>query len=277
MNNLKKLMIDKFVAISPEYSVRKASELMEHYKTDCFPVLENNKLIGIITSRNIRSSHPNRLVADAMSKKIITISSNCSPWEAKKLFDQYQVEYLVLIEDSKPLGVITKTQLRIELERYIDALTGLKTAEFLRYKAFELLQNGSEICIIFFDLDNFGKVNKIWGHIIGDKIICQVAQILIQSIDTKADLLCRYAGDEFSILTTKKINTVMELTARIDEALKKEQWPNNLKITFSSGIARGPQHITTPTEDLKNLVDRIINEASLASTETKHKKSIKAK
>ncbi|HBE77493.1 MAG TPA: diguanylate cyclase [Firmicutes bacterium] len=271
ITTVKEIMTEKLVTISPENSVRKAIGLMEHYKINCLPVIENNQLVGLITSRDVRLNHPNRLVADAMSRNVITIPLNCTLWEAEKLLNQYKIEHLVVIENNKPAGVITKTQLYIELGKYTDSLTGLNTADFLRYKALELLQKENEICIIFLDLDKFGEINKRFGHIIGDKILCGVAQILINSIDAKTDYLCRYAGDEFSILTTEPFNSAVKLTDQISNALKAENWPNKIKITLSSGIAGG-QRNTCRNKNLIKVVNNLINTASLASTKAKLEK-----
>lgn len=266
-------MTNELVTISPDHSVRKAIEMMENYKIGCLPVLENSQLVGLITSRDVRSNHPNRIVADAMSKKIITISPNCSLWEAEKLLNQYCIEHLIIVSDNSPVGIITKAQLYMELGKCIDPLTGLNTADFIRYKAFELLQQGNEISIIFCDVDNFGAINKAHGHIIGDKILCEVAQILIGLIDANTDYLCRYAGDEFSIVTTRHLDTVMDLTTRISDVFTKRNWPSDVKVTLSSGIARG-QRDTCNGTDLMKTVNNVINQASLASTKAKREKVI---
>lgn len=273
IRSIKKIMTNELVTISPDHSVRKAIEMMENYKIGCLPVLENSQLVGLITSRDVRSNHPNRIVADAMSKKIITISPNCSLWEAEKLLNQYCIEHLIIVSDNSPVGIITKAQLYMELGKCIDPLTGLNTADFIRYKAFELLQQGNEISIIFCDVDNFGAINKAHGHIIGDKILCEVAQILIGLIDANTDYLCRYAGDEFSIVTTRHLDTVMDLTTRISDVFTKRNWPSDVKVTLSSGIARG-QRDTCNGTDLMKTVNNVINQASLASTKAKREKVI---
>jgi IMP dehydrogenase len=270
---IKKIMTDKVITISPDCSVRKAIEMMEHYQIECLPVVESHQLLGLITSRDTRINHPNRLVADAMSKKIITLSPMDSLWEAEKLLNQYQVKHLIITEDNRLVGVVTKAQLYAELGKYIDSLTGLHTADFLRHKAFELLYEGKEITIIFFDLDNFGTINKEFGHIIGDKILCKVAEILFNSIEPNTDYLCRYAGDEFSILTIKHYDMALDLTARITDALQNEDWPHNLKVTLSSGIAEG-KPITGHKEDFNEVINRLINKASLASTRAKREKIV---
>lgn len=273
MTSIKEIMTGGVITISPECSVRKAIEMMDQYQIGCFPVVENNQLLGLITSRDTRINHPNRLVADAMSKKVITLSSKDSVWEAEKLLKQYKIEHLIVTEDNHLVGVVTKAQLYAELGKYVDSLTGLYTAAFLRHKALELLHEGKEITIIFFDIDNFGMVNKNFGHIIGDEILCKVAEILLNSINGDTDSLCRYAGDEFSILTIKHYHVALDLTAQITDAFRTADWPNNLKVTLSSGIAGGTP-ITGHHEDFVKLINKLINKASLASTKAKREKNV---
>lgn len=269
MPDIKKIMTGKLVTIGPENSVRTAIELMEHYKIGCLPVLKENQLIGLITSRDIKRAHPNRLVADAMSKNTVTITSDCSPWEAKKLMDQHEIERLIVVERGCPVGLVTKAQLYSELGKYMDPLTGLNRAEFLRYKALELMQAGQEICIIFFDLDNFGTINKEFGHVTGDEILCGIARILAAHLDTATDYLCRYAGDEFAIVSIKCLDEAKKLINRIFADLEAENWPQDIKVTVSVGIAGG-QRVSCRHGNLTKVINDLINMASLASTKAKH-------
>ena len=261
-------MTGKLVTISPEHSVRSAIERMEQYRIGCLPVLENDRLVGLVTSRDVKLSHPNRLVADAMSRNLITMASSCSLWEAEQLLNQYKIEHLIIVEKDSPVGVVTKAQLYAELGKHIDGLTGLRKADFLKYKALELLKTGKEICIIFFDLDNFGTVDKELGHIIGDEILVEVARIMTEQVDAKTDYLCRYAGDEFAIVSTKHLEGAKQLANRILTALGKDDWPYGIRVTASGGIAGG-QRSNCRNDDLNKAINNLINMASLASTKAK--------
>jgi len=64
------------------------------------------------------------------------------------------------------------------------------------YLQTELPQN---VAVIFIDIDNFKDVNDKLGHIMGDKVIEDIAVIIRTSFANK-DLICRYGGDEFCVL-----------------------------------------------------------------------------
>lgn len=50
------IMTREIITIAPYESIKKASEIMEECGIGCLPVIENEKLVGIITSRDIRGS-----------------------------------------------------------------------------------------------------------------------------------------------------------------------------------------------------------------------------
>ncbi|MFZ5435692.1 MAG: CBS domain-containing protein [Bacillota bacterium] len=257
------------LTIGPSESVEYAAALMNQHRIGCLPVVENGRLVGIITSRDVRCSHFNRLVADAMSKQVVVVSMECSLWEAKELLERHGIERLVVVKDRRPVGIVTKSQLYAELGKHVDALTGLDRAEFLQRKAAEFLQDEKEIAIIFLDLDNFGAIDKERGHVLGDKILQQVAQVLRSVVEDGIDYLCRYAGDEFAVVTTRPLEDAKKLALRMVTALAEESWPHGLKVTGSAGVAGGRRSGSRSEETKACAVSDLINMASLASTKAK--------
>jgi len=98
--------------------------------------------------------------------------------------------------------------LRSEIERlkkvnFIDALTGIYNKEYMQIRLSEEFakarRNGTQLSSIFIDLDDFKFINDTYGHIIGDKLIKEVASIL-KSLGRNEDVLARFGGEEFVIL-----------------------------------------------------------------------------
>ncbi|MCG0277329.1 MAG: GGDEF domain-containing protein [Thermanaeromonas sp.] len=270
MLSIRHLLSEKLYTIPSSASVRLAAAIMEQHHIGCLPVVDEGKLVGIITSRDIRRSHPNRLVADAMTKKVITIRPSASLWEAYNLLLQHQIERLVVADGGTVLGVITKAQVVAEFGKYIDPLTTLYRAEIFYQRAVELLEGGYEIAIIFLDIDNFGLINKEYGHVYGDIILRRTAEILKTVVDIKQDTLCRYAGDEFAIVTTRSLAKAKELAETIISAVAQEKWPCPVTITLSAGISGGRRSsLRNLTENPGYIIKHLVNMASLASAKAK--------
>ncbi len=268
------IMTERLVTAAPDYSVARAAALMEHFRIGSLPVVEESgRLVGILTSRDVRCSHPNRLLADAMSKDVVTVPPDCSLWEAKEVLERHGIERVVVVDESGcPAGILTKTRLYAELGQHVDALTGLNRADFLHQKAFELLQEGREIAFIFLDLDDFREIDKQHGHVFGDKILKQVAQVLKGEVEEGIDQLCRYAGDEFAILTGRPMGDARKLAHRVVTALARNAWPQGVRVTGSAGVAGGRREATRPESDVRSTISTLINMASLASSQAKREK-----
>lgn len=269
MLNVGEIMSTNMVTTGPAESVGRAAAVMNKLKIGGLPVVEEGRLVGIITSRDVRRSHPNRLVADAMSKGVITVPPECSFWGAKELMELHGIERLVVVKDGRAVGIVTKSLLYAEIGKHVDVLTGLNRAEFLQHKAAELLRGGQEIAIIFIDLDDFGAIDKKYGHIVGDEILRQVGSLLKSIIEDELDYLCRYAGDEFAVLTVRPLEEAKKLSLRMVSALAGESWPHGMKVTGSAGVAGGRR--SQVREETNNIysVRELINLASLASTKAK--------
>ncbi|ABO49551.1 diguanylate cyclase [Desulforamulus reducens MI-1] len=269
MNCVEQIMIRELITISPFDSVGRVVNVMEKHKIGGLPVLENKRLVGIITSRDVRKAHPNRLVADAMSREVVTVMPQFSLWQAKELMENHCIERLVVLKEDYPVGLITKSGLITELGKYTDALTGLPRAEFLYDKALEFLRKGQEIAIIFLDLDDFGFIDKQFGHVVGDEILRQMAQVLKGTTQDKLDYLCRYAGDEFAIVTIRPWEDAQRLAQGIVEAISLEKWPQLINVKGSAGVVGSQIMCCHSINREADVISDLFNMASLASTKAK--------
>ncbi|MEN2467194.1 diguanylate cyclase [Ornithinibacillus sp. JPR2-1] len=135
----------------------------------------------------------------------------------------------------------------------IDRLTGALTRKYLEDALQNTLdytrKNGNEFSIIMFDLDKFKGVNDRYGHQIGDKVLKEVSQIILENLDQNS-LLGRYGGEEFIIiLPSVNIADAQEIA----EALRSTVQDHKLlgdkqEITLSMGLASYPEHGQTVRE-----------------------------
>ena len=103
-------MIRNPITLDEGKTVRDAKQLMEQYSIGGLPVLSNGKLVGIITKRDIRfESNLETLVKDRMtSENLITVNSDTSNEDAKKILQEHRIERLLVVDKHNNLdGLIT--------------------------------------------------------------------------------------------------------------------------------------------------------------------------
>lgn len=103
-------MIVDPITLSPEASIETALQVMSEKNISGFPVTENNKLVGIITNRDLRFVDNVKLkVKDIMTKEgLITVKESVTREEARKLFQQHRIEKLLVVDAAQNLkGLIT--------------------------------------------------------------------------------------------------------------------------------------------------------------------------
>lgn len=250
-------------------SVGKAAIIMEKHGIGGLPVLDNGKLCGIITSRDVRRTHPNRIVADAMCKNVIHICESASLWDVISILEEKKLERLPVLDNCKLVGVVTKTNILVEVGRHTDPLTGLKTGSYIRSLAENILSEGNELTVIFFDLNDFGIINKTHGHVHGDRCLKIVGHVLAENTSDGLYFPGRYAGDEFIVVTTEKKEDAgfwaNEIIKKIVNLTKKHGVP----VTVAAGVAGGRREGTRAESHFSATIDDLINMASLASTLSK--------
>ncbi len=133
---------------------------------------------------------------------------------------------------NKLLNVQTQ-ELKDQAER--DPLTGALNRSGI--KAI-FIQDLPQLSIAFIDIDHFKQVNDIHGHAVGDDVLRKFSALLSEnSRDT--DFLARWGGEEFLLVCP---NTTLAKTRTLAEALRElienYQWPNDIKLTSSFGIAQ---------------------------------------
>lgn len=101
-------IIRDVITINKEATVGEAAEIMRRHKISGLPVVEDNRLIGIITGRDVRFANPSIRVEEAMTKDVVVASPSVTPEEAVELMKKHRVEKLPVVDDDKRLvGLIT--------------------------------------------------------------------------------------------------------------------------------------------------------------------------
>ncbi len=103
------VIIDPF-SLSPDHYVYDADQLMAKYHISGVPITVDNKLVGIITNRDVRfEKNHNRKIADAMTKdNLITAPEGTTLEEAQEILIRHKIEKLPIVDENMVLkGLIT--------------------------------------------------------------------------------------------------------------------------------------------------------------------------
>jgi diguanylate cyclase (GGDEF)-like protein len=162
----------------------------------------------------------------------------------------------------------------IEILEYIEAvkqasnkdyLTGFYNRRYLfdlgnRYIQF-MNESSPHITVAMIDIDHFKKINDQYGHHAGDIVLQHVSGILSEKL-ADTDIVCRFGGDEFCMLsTTVKVDKVKPTFERIRNRFKNEKidiGKATISITVSIGVAT---QIADSLEATINRADELLYQA----------------
>ena len=140
-----------------------------------------------------------------------------------------------------------------------DELTGLANRTLLQDRleqAFHYAnRSGRVVAILLLDLDRFNVINDSLGHDFGDKLLCLLAQRLLQVV-READTVARLGGDEFALLLAEVADSedVGMVAAKILKHVAEPLWVDNREVllTASLGISLYPQDSTDAVTLIRN-------------------------
>lgn len=96
-----------------------------------------------------------------------------------------------------------KAEQQIRRLAFFDALTGLPNRSLLRDRVWQTIvqsrRHGAFSAVLFLDLDHFKDVNDMHGHAVGDRMLCNLADVLVGRV-RRTDTVSRLGGDEFVVL-----------------------------------------------------------------------------
>jgi two-component system, cell cycle response regulator len=142
---------------------------------------------------------------------------------------------------------------------YIDELTGLYNYRYLDVVLERELKRseryGSNLSVLFLDIDLFKMVNDNFGHLIGSRVLREAGILLRKSV-RDVDAVIRYGGDEYTIVL---VETGLEGATVVAERIRRTVEAHTfgrgdglaIKLTVSLGYACAPDDASTKAELLE--------------------------
>jgi len=169
-----------------------------------------------------------------------------------RAFSNDEIEFLQLMT-LHAAGVIDKTILfqNTQVLAYTDALTSIfnrryfdqrYTREILRARRYK-----RNLSVLMIDIDHFKVYNDTFGHLMGDKVLQKVAQVLETEL-RRADVICRYGGEEFVVILPEiDLHNAYYVAEKLRNAVITSTFSGDEKmsgkgITISLGVAAFPEN-----------------------------------
>jgi diguanylate cyclase (GGDEF)-like protein len=131
-----------------------------------------------------------------------------------------------------------------------DELTGIANRRALFRAAENILSAGRSMTVVLFDLDRFKQVNDSYGHLMGDRILADVAACL-KAHTRVGDVIARYGGDEFVLLLPDTpAPEARAITQRIRTRIAALRWTHSgsvISINLGTGLSTAGSASTIET------------------------------
>src|SRR6266576_2514748 len=141
---------------------------------------------------------------------------------------------------------------RLEYQAQTDSLTGLYNHRYFHERLRSELTRASRVrdsvAVLMLDIDDFKRVNDVYGHGSGDQVLTELAELLRGAV-RGSDVVCRLGGEEFGvIMRSGDAGDALNLARRLTDSLSSIEFGPAGKITISIGVSQGPEHAMNPRE-----------------------------
>lgn len=193
----------------------------------------------------------------------LVIQRHHTPWISEELYLLRQLadQVSIAVDQAELYRQLQQANVALRTQVDSDALTQLANRRALEghlHREWHLaMREGTNLSIIFADVDYFKAYNDYYGHPEGDRCLIAIAQVLRQTIQRPADLVARYGGEEFIVLLPDTQEAgLTHLMEKIRKAIVQRQIPHRRSpiaehVTLSlGGATEQPQ----PFSDAQHLI-----------------------
>jgi len=129
---VKQAMTKNVLVTNPNTNIRDVAKVMTEHRIGCLVVMENKKIVGIITELDIiwkvvaEDKDPNTTtVGDIMTKEVYTVQADQTLEEASHIMVEHEIKKLPVLEKDKLVGIITATDMISVQPKMIETLANL--------------------------------------------------------------------------------------------------------------------------------------------------------
>ena len=129
---VREIMTKDVATLNAKDSVERAAQLMKQYNVGAIPVCSEEKVIGIITDRDIAlrsvaqgENGRNQTVREIMSSNPVVINSQTDIHDAARIMSERQIRRLPVVENNSIVGIVSLGDIAVESNLQDDAETAL--------------------------------------------------------------------------------------------------------------------------------------------------------
>jgi diguanylate cyclase (GGDEF)-like protein len=258
--------------VSPEHTTEFAAQWMKELEAKALLVRDQNEWIGLVTA-SACLQNPGALVREVMDPLSDPLDADTSIRAAALALGGRRQEAAPVAANGTIIGVVSFGQIIDELDRSYDPLTGLPWSDRLREWGAKMLENGREITMLFFDLNDFGKYNKRHGHIVGDHVLNAFVDHVSRFVHPSRDVFVRYGGDEFALVSLRSREEAELLAIEISSTKVRVDEVEE-PVGFSVGVSGGKRTTERTAVHYSATIDNLIALASRACLADKMKTKV---
>ena len=168
-------------------------------------------------------------------------------------FEDEEFELAIRFADAAALALDNaQIRARLEYQAQTDSLTGLYNHRYFHERLRSELTRASRVrdsvAVLMLDIDDFKRVNDVYGHGSGDQVLTELADLLRSAV-RGSDVVCRLGGEEFGVIMAScDAGDALNLARRLTDALAEVEFGPAGQITISLGVSQGPEHAMNPRE-----------------------------
>ena len=236
------------------------------------PGIDGFKFLGLKHSKPEYSEVPVIMLTgeEDVRNKVRGLDAGASDYLTKPFHDEELVARVRVHLKIKTLqDELRDKNARLEALTRTDELTQVNNRRFfmetLRTEYLRAERYGTPLVYAMVDIDHFKRINDNHGHLMGDRALVAIAQVLQQAVRMH-DVLGRYGGEEFGIIMPHTDRDGGELAVercrkQIEEHRVSLEDSGELKITASIGMVCYPRPDVRRLEDLIGMADAALYRA----------------
>jgi diguanylate cyclase (GGDEF)-like protein len=256
-----------------------------HGLTNSAPLLENKLLTAVLNSGErhriplpedivldgvLTEFHPREIIVEPIRYK--GISLGIVVLASTQGFTPRALIYLDLVQNSMALALNNAlAHERLQRLAAIDPLTAVYNRRFGMARFHEefsrAVRLNTPLGLMMIDIDHFKTVNDTYGHLVGDRVLQRVAQMIKTSI-REGDLIMRYGGEEYLVVlpaaSQNDAQQLAERLCRIIEEMEIRDGDQRIHTTISIGITSISQEDTNNEQDMLRHADEALYAAKQA-------------